>query len=188
VAVTLVGSVGALVWTSQDKRDAKSATLLRLEEADRSLAAAHELARLRAQINQAMNASDSLHQSLENAARKKGVVQFKEGLNPADRQTLDDVTAAQTDTNRRLSALESALSNSPEKAIALPLLRQQITDLQEKNHGDLDNVHGEIGRLYTMMQWFLGLMITLIIGVGGLIVNNLKQRVERSVSLEGSKV
>ena len=63
---------------------------------------------------------------------------------------------------------------SPEKAVGLPMLRQQLVDAQDRMRGDFDNIHGEIARLYTMLQWFLGLMIPLIVAVGGMVLSTFK--------------
>ena len=99
-----------------------------------------------------------------------------EGLSVADRQAIDQVKRSTEDQRLRISILENALLQTPEKALAVPLLRQQLIDIEDKDKGDSDNIHGEINRLYGMMQWFLGLMITLIIGVGGLVANSFSRR------------
>jgi hypothetical protein len=48
--------------------------------------------------------------------------------------------------------------------------------LQKKRARACENMHGQINSLYTMMEWILGLMITLIIGVGGLLISTLRDR------------
>jgi hypothetical protein len=180
LTATMLGSLFFLVGSFQQRdRQVNDRTTAKIE-ADyltRLEGAETQISLMQTELANAKAASRELQYSLLEAARKKGVVQYSQGLSTPDRQALDTVVASQANLDKRFSALEASLSQSPEKAVALPLLKQQITDMQEKDRGDLDNVHGEIGRLYTMMQWFLGLMLTLIIGVGGLIVNNLKRRV-----------
>jgi hypothetical protein len=183
LSVALLGTVGAFIATTlvrqtQDSYKRDQFERLELLEIEGKQASEQQAA-VRRELEQSIVASKALQSSLMQAARSKGVVVYSQGLSPADRQELSSVLNSQSNLDKRLSSLEDALSVSPEKAIALPLMKQQIADMQEKNRGDIDNVHGEVGRLYSMMQWFLGLMATLIVGVGGLIVNNLRQRVEK---------
>lgn len=182
ITAALVGTLGALIasFVQKDQARRQDYVAIRASEYAHEQQTA-ESEKTRAQLTESMIATRALEQSIMEAARKKGVVQYSQGLSPSDRQSLDSVINGQADLDRRLASLEAALSQSPDKDVALPLMKQQITDMQDKNRGDIDNVHGEIGRLYTMMQWFLGLMVTLIIGVGGLIVNNLKQRTEKAL-------
>jgi hypothetical protein len=42
-------------------------------------------------------------------------------------------------------------------------------------HGDIDAVRGEVGRLFGLTQWFIGLMFTIALGVLGLALNNLRR-------------
>jgi hypothetical protein len=92
-------------------------------------------------------------------------------LDPADRQRIDQIGSTQSKLNERLSALESALMTSPEKAVAVPMLKQEVDSLQDRTHSDLDAIRGEIGRLFTLTQWFIGLMFTIALGMFGLSFN-----------------
>jgi hypothetical protein len=76
---------------------------------------------------------------------------------------------------------------TPEKAIAVPMLKQQIDTLQDRSHADLDSVRGELARLFTLTQWFIGLMFTIALGVFGLPLSNLRKATEKPlVGKEGS--
>jgi hypothetical protein len=82
--------------------------------------------------------------------------------------------------------LETTLVTTPEKAIAVPMLKQQIDAIQDRSHADLDSVRGEIGRLFTLTQWFIGLMFTIALGVFGLALSNLKKASEKPAEKERS--
>jgi septal ring factor EnvC (AmiA/AmiB activator) len=138
-----------------------------------------EIAALRSQVENLQRTSVALQGILAQHSNGHPGLGAGRESSTSEQQALSTVEASQKELDRRLSSLEGALLQSPEKAIALPLLRQQLSDIQEKNRGDEDHINGEINRLYGMMQWFLGLMITLIIGVGGLVVNSFRQSSER---------
>jgi hypothetical protein len=112
----------------------------------------------------------ALIKELRDAEKSGKVIKYSEGLNPQDRQLLDQISNTQAQLDKRISELESAIMMSPEKAVGLPMLRQQLIDVQDRIHGDVDNIHGEIGRLNNLLIGFLGLMITLILGVGGMVL------------------
>jgi len=50
-----------------------------------------------------------------------------------------------TQTNPPNPSLESALVSTPEKALAVPMLRQQIDTTQDRTRAGLDSVRGELG-------------------------------------------
>ena len=147
---------------------------------------------LRAQI-EAANAKEALARlQQENAALRKTLEHGVNGgqekhyaeLNPIDRQTLNQIKADQEQLKSRFAALETTLMTTPEKAVAVPMLKQQIDTLQDRSHADLDSVRGEIGRLFTMTQWFIGLMFTIALGVFGLALSNLKKATEKQPEKE----
>jgi hypothetical protein len=88
----------------------------------------------------------------------------------------------QAQLQTRLSGLESALMTTPEKALAVPMLKQQVDTLQDRTHSDLDSVRGEIGRLFTLTQWFIGLMFTIALGVFGLALSSLRRSSEKTAA------
>ena len=116
----------------------------------------------------------TLTAALSEAERNGKVIKYSEGLSPRDRQALDQLRDGQVLLGQRLTALEGAIMQSPEKAVGIPMLKQQLADVQDRMHGDVDSIHGEISRLYGIMQWLLGLMFTLILGIAGLVFNALK--------------
>jgi hypothetical protein len=120
-----------------------------------------------------------MQQAFLQAARRKGAVVYKEGLSPGDRARLQKLAATQDDLGRQLAVLDDAIMQTPEKAVAIPVLKQQISDLEDKYRGDNDAMHAEMGHLYTMMSIFFGSMVALIVGVGGLFFNIFKHRSDR---------
>ena len=120
------------------------------------------------QIRQLEQRNALLHQALEKApATPQGQQQYAQ-LSPVNRHQLDAVKDSQDSLQQRLGALQGALTATPEKAVAVSILRQQFQDSQERTRGDLDALRGELGRLFTLTHWFIGLMFTIALGVLGM--------------------
>lgn len=66
------------------------------------------------------------------------------------------------------------------------MLKQQMDTAQDRFREDIASVRGEIGRLYTLTQWFIGLMFTIALGVFGLALSNLKKASDKSAEKERS--
>lgn len=185
LAVTLVGSVTAFVQLRLERSHRDESvyvvdSLERLHDQDRQIAALTE------RLDAVIKSNEELQKSVGAVGVKGGSSHTVVDLSIADRQALDQAKQSAADLNQRITTLESALLQTPEKALAVPLLRQQLVDIEDKDKGDSESIHGEIGRLYGMMQWFLGLMITLIIGVGGLVANSFRQNSDRNRSITKS--
>jgi hypothetical protein len=168
--LTMVGLVAALLSSYQDREktyDQKTA-------AERSyvmaLRSQEEAMRAKAQLQQLEASNQAIQHTLDVLRHSGKVVKFAT-LDPADRQRIDQIGGAESKLDSRLSALENALMASPEKAVAVPMLKQEIDGLQDRTHSDLDAIRGEIGRLFTLTQWFIGLMFTIALGMFGLSFN-----------------
>jgi hypothetical protein len=96
-------------------------------------------------------------------------------LSPVDRQALKELKSNEEQLQGRMTSLETALVATPEKAIALPMLKQQMDMLQDRTRGDLDGVRGEMGRLFTMVQWCIGIIVTIGLAVLGISITNLRK-------------
>lgn len=77
---------------------------------------------------------------------------------------------AKIDTvNSKLDALNKAILESPEKALALPLLRRDMDSLQKQYVSAVNNLEQEVSRAYDIFKWVTGTMflgvISLAIGV-----------------------
>lgn len=64
-----------------------------------------------------------------------------------------------------LKSLKEIIVESPEKALAIPLLRKEMDELQSKQIALAASTKDQIDRIYDFSKWFLGLMITLAIGL-----------------------
>lgn len=181
LVAALIGFFGVWTQRGQMMRSATNAHAQAQLDYERA-----ELARQQAQLQSMIAASVETEQSILEASRRKGSVLYKEGLSPEDRERLSHIEATEDDLSRRLAALESAILQTPEKAVAIPVMRQQIADLKDKYQSDNDAMHAEIGRLYTMMSIFFGSIVALIIGVGGLYFSVFKQRAETQSRTEPS--
>jgi hypothetical protein len=68
-----------------------------------------------------------------------------------------------------------SLETTPEKALSTVVIKQRLDSLQDRTRGDIDSIHGEIGRLFTLTQWFIGLIFTIALGVSGLAIANFRK-------------
>ena len=55
------------------------------------------------------------------------------------------------------------------------LEKQDMENLQERYKSDLANLRDETSRIYTQFQWLIGLVVTMIVALSGLILANLKR-------------
>jgi hypothetical protein len=122
------------------------------------------------QINALNNTSKAILETLEQV-KHQGKSLTITVLDPADRQGINELKSSEAKLDARLSSLENALLTSPEKAVALPMMRQELDDLQGRTHSDIDGIRGEIGRLFALTQWFIGLMFTLALGLFGISIS-----------------
>jgi Mg2+ and Co2+ transporter CorA len=96
-------------------------------------------------------------------------------LSPADKEQINRIRGDEEQLQSRLGKLEEALETSPEKALSTVMIKQRLDALQDRTHGDIDSIHGEIGRLFTLTQWFIGLIFTIALGLLGLALANLRR-------------
>lgn len=96
-------------------------------------------------------------------------------LSPADRQQISHTKNDVEQLQSRLDKLEGALEVTPEKALSTIVMKQRLDTLQDRTRGDIDSIHGEIGRLFTLTQWFIGLIFTISLTVFGLALGNLRK-------------
>jgi hypothetical protein len=84
--------------------------------------------------------------------------------------------SAELDSVRaQVDKLDDAIGQSPEKALAIPMLKKDVDDLKDDYRRDTDNTQGEINRVYDQNKWFIGLMFTMALGLLGLAVSNFLQ-------------
>lgn len=167
-ATSLLGALTGLFEAQKSSQQAKVADMIR-KRAESELRSV-ELQNIEVQQKSQQAKTQQIIASLESFAQKSG--EGKAGLSVADRQTLDSVSAQQKQLSDRLSALETAIMNDPVKALSLPLLRKDFDALQDRTKVDSDALRGELGRLYTFAQWFMGLFVTTALSLLSLIVAN----------------
>lgn len=73
----------------------------------------------------------------------------------------------------KYDAIEKAIGDSPLKAISLPLMQKDVASVNQRITEMAIANQQQIDRLYDQNKWFLGLMVTIAIGVIGLAVGNL---------------
>jgi hypothetical protein len=115
--------------------------------------------------------SDSL---LNNGApARKTSLHFEKQLQKLrlDFQRLNNRSAIDS-LSSRLKSLEDALMQDPGKALALPLLQNQIQNLKEAEVKDIADIRATIATIYDQNKWFIGLMFTLAIGMISMAVAN----------------
>ena len=82
------------------------------------------------------------------------------------------------DLDKRISVIEQAVLDSPERALQLTLLRQEMDDIKSGYEKDLQNTRQEIDRVYDLSKWFIGLMFTMAIGLISMSVSNFLKKPE----------
>jgi DNA repair exonuclease SbcCD ATPase subunit len=87
----------------------------------------------------------------------------------ADIKNLDD----------RLKLFEDALGDSS-RALSVPLLRQDLQNLKNSYQKDIDTSAKQIDRIYDQNKWFIGLMLTMAIGLISLAVSSFLQARKKS--------
>lgn len=70
---------------------------------------------------------------------------------------------------QRQQRLEQAISNSPEKALALPMMRRDIDNMRENNTTNLAALKQNVDQVYDLTKWLLG---ALAVGVFSLAIAN----------------
>lgn len=80
-------------------------------------------------------------------------------------QQLSNVTS-------RLTGLENAITASPEKSLAIPMLRKDLDTLEKTIIDQRAAIKGELERLYDFNKWFFGLIATMALSTVGIAVAN----------------
>jgi len=178
--LAMVGALAATIVTQREKAvtESKIADALRQREIINQILAESKDTRL--ELTETQARVDAIQHTMDSATKSGKTPQYGL-LSPTDRQSLDQIKADQAQLRTRLSGLETALMTTPDKALAVPMLKQQLDILQDRTHSDLDSIRGEIGRLFTLTQWFIGLMFTIAIGVFGLALSNIRRPKGKSV-------
>jgi hypothetical protein len=76
-------------------------------------------------------------------------------------------------SEKRVSVIEKAVIDNPERALQLTLLSREMENLKITYRSDQESIRKEIERIYDFNKWFIGLMFTMALSVVGLAVTNL---------------
>ncbi|MEO1020817.1 MAG: hypothetical protein AAFY56_24540, partial [Pseudomonadota bacterium] len=74
--------------------------------------------------------------------------------------------------DNKIQQLNNIILDSPEKALSVPLLRNELESLQSDFRGDIVVARREIDRIYDMNKWLIGLMATMALSILGLAIGN----------------
>ncbi|EHK7543265.1 hypothetical protein ICR46_003605 [Vibrio cholerae] len=102
-----------------------------------------ELAVLKAQLGE-------LTKVPENVSISSTLTEFERKLNSLEKQ---------------VTAINSVILESPEKAIEIPMLKRDIKSMQERYESSIDSLEREIARAYETITWVIG---TILLGILGL--------------------
>lgn len=75
--------------------------------------------------------------------------------------------------SEKLDALENALTVNPSKALAVPILRKDLNNVEKSLKAELLQTRAEIDRMYDQNKWFIGLMFTIALSVLGIAASSL---------------
>jgi hypothetical protein len=131
-----------------------------------------ELQQLRSQIAQTVVANERANAELtqflkSNTGAPTASQDFK-----LLQQQIDSIKSDITTMQTSLDRLNSAILTTPEKALALPLLRRDLDDLRTQDQRDVDAIGLEMGRAYDLNKWLIGFLLAAVLGT---IIGNILQ-------------
>lgn len=85
--------------------------------------------------------------------------------NERDSAKIADIRVRLDDISKRQAVLERAILNSPEKAIALPLLKRDIESVRDNNNQALLSIKASVDQVYDLSKWLFGTVVLTVISV-----------------------
>lgn len=111
--------------------------------------------------------ADVLKLSVQIADTRTELRKLKEAIEaPSTNSNPSDLSAVKSDVKslkERFAGFETALGESLDKRLAVPMLRKDLDSIKEQYKGDLAAVDARLSLVVDLMKWLLG-----IIGLGGL--------------------
>ncbi len=101
-------------------------------------------------------------------------------------QELSGLKVEQSTTDKRLKTLEHAISDNPERALSVPLLRKDMEALQLRISSIQEATHDDVERLYTVMLWVLGSVVTVALTAFGLGLAHIRKNNPKAEAVEDS--
>jgi len=85
---------------------------------------------------------------------------------------ITDTASQVSNVSGRVKSLEDAIVASPDKALAIPMIRKDVDFLQKSQVDDRVALKAELERLYDFNKWFFGLIATMALTILGLALSN----------------
>lgn len=135
-------------------------------------------------LSQGENLSPQLARVEQQLADLKAQVETLRGELEAVTKSDADLVASKlrVDLDRiekRLAAIERMAMDNPERVLDLTILRKEIEALRTTYAAELQATRNEVGNIYDLMKWFVGLFMTLILAGIGYVASN-KRRGEKA--------
>lgn len=73
----------------------------------------------------------------------------------------------------QIAKLNSVILENPEKAVAIPMLKQKMDNWDKQYDKDTKSIKDEIARVYDMNKWIIGLVFTMLVSLVALNISNL---------------
>jgi hypothetical protein len=86
---------------------------------------------------------------------------------------LAELKSQVTELNASVKNLEKVILDNPEKAISIPLLKQQLENQKDQNEKEFKYTKDEIARVYDMNKWIIGLVFGMLVSIIVLNISNL---------------
>ncbi|MCW3104235.1 MAG: hypothetical protein JWO09_2675 [Bacteroidetes bacterium] len=125
-------------------------------------------------INEKINV---LEKSLDILTKKINTAYFqnKDNILPTNVNYLEitHIKSEMTDIKNSIENLNKIILDNPEKAISLPLLKQQLANQNEQNDKEFKYTKDEIARVYDINKWIIGLVFGMLVSIIVLNISNL---------------
>ena len=73
----------------------------------------------------------------------------------------------------RFTRLEQTILDNPNRALTVPLLQKDVESMKDAHASEIGAVRVEVARIYDLNKWFIGLMVTMAVGMIALALGNL---------------
>jgi chromosome segregation ATPase len=169
VMIGIFGGLAAYLSTIRQAEQERAAKTYQIQSQLEAITAANKNAeRAVKQLADSERINDEMRRLISQLSKPTGGPRHFQPPNPVQEQEIAQLKAEQDALRNRLASLEGALQATPEKAVALPLLGQQVSDLRGETQRDIDSIHADIGSLFTISEWAIGLTVTLTLGLASL--------------------
>lgn len=171
VMIGIFGGLAAYLSTIKQAEQERAAKTYQIQaQLEATMIAKENADRATEQLTESERLNDEMRNLISRLSKPTGAPPHFQPPNPVQEQEIAQLKADQNALQDRLASLDDALQTTPEKAVALPLLGQQVSDLRGETQRDVDNIHAQIGSLFTISEWALGLTVTLTLGLASLFV------------------